>query len=150
MGYSKMSDSATVSSLYHFSLEKGNKDLVNEHVQKINTMLRRVRRINKDSQREMKPVNPEEATVSSTSEPVADVSSVPNIVEVLPDSLVAPKRRRGNDDTTEKFLIKSPSRSSSSVADAFKRALVELEEEESKLRRDKGRGSPVVRTWKIV
>ena len=145
-----MSDSTTASSLYHFSLEKGNKDLVNEHVRKINTMLRRVRRINKDSQRSMKPVNPDEATMSAVSEPVADVSSVPNIVEVLPDSLVAPKRRRGNEDTTEKFLIQSPSKSSSPVADAFKRALVELEEEESQFRRDKGRGSPVVRTWKIV
>jgi len=134
-------------SLYSFSVERDNRNLATEQVRKINTVLRRVRRLNKDSQR-MQRVDP--GTLSSEPKVEVKASSIPNVVEILPPSLARPVRRPSReDDATEDFLIPEPT-DSSFVASAFRKAFEALEKEELQTRRKNGEGSAVVKTWKLL
>ncbi len=118
------------------AIERENRELATRQVRQINDTLRKVRRISRESQQLVPAVEP------------ADEKSVPLVVQ----EIVAARNRdprREADDNTDKFLIPEPSLESP-VTEVFRKAFEMFEQECSQFKFTRGKGSPVIRTWKLA
>lgn len=124
------------------SIELENRELATQQVRRINDTLRKVRKISRDSQDSL-PKCPDVAPV------VVSASSVPLHVQEIPPPFSRQDTRRERDDSTDKFLIPEPKKSSV-ISDVFRRAFDLFEQECVQFKASRDPKSSVVKRWKLL
>lgn len=124
------------------SLELKNRELATQQVRRINDTLLKVRKISRDSQNSLP-----QCPVVVPDAPAAPAA--PLHVQEIPPPFSRQDARRERDDSTDKFLIPEPKKSSV-ISDVFRKAFDLFEQECIQFKASRDPKSSVVKRWKLL